>query len=226
MRRKRKGEKREKAIERETSPGKEIRWDRLAGRVVVGSSDHGGLAPAGGDIGHDDASSRGVAVIARSSSASNAARRPAVGSALAGRRHSRSGEIGGQPRTARRGGVEQRLGASRRVAARRGRRTVASGASEQRRVHIWRRRPTSSAGEQAATRSVSSADGRATQSALGSGWTTSRRANGSGGDATRLRRGTATGERLRAGDGCAATTATRQATARWRVVDQSDARFR
>ncbi|KAK9140032.1 hypothetical protein Scep_009713 [Stephania cephalantha] len=63
-----------------------------------------------------------MAVIARSSDASNAARRPAVGSAPAGRRHSRSDEIGGQPRTSRRGGVEQRLRASSRVAARRGER--------------------------------------------------------------------------------------------------------
>ncbi|KAK9132816.1 hypothetical protein Scep_012344 [Stephania cephalantha] len=132
----------------------------------------------------------------------------------------RSGEIGGQPRTARRGGVEQWLRASSRGAALRGRRTVASGASEQRRVQIWRRRPASSAGEQAATRPVSSADGRASQAALDSGWTASRRANGSGGDATRLRRGTATG------DGCAAPTGIRQATARWRVVDRSNARFR
>ncbi|KAK9100005.1 hypothetical protein Scep_023435 [Stephania cephalantha] len=63
-----------------------------------------------------------MAVIARSSDASNAARRPAVGSAPAGRRHSRSDEIGGQPRTSRRGGVEQRLRVSSRVAARRGER--------------------------------------------------------------------------------------------------------
>ncbi|KAK9159885.1 hypothetical protein Syun_006226 [Stephania yunnanensis] len=43
---------REKTREREKSSGKkEIRRDRLAGAVVVGSSDHGGLAPAGGDIG-------------------------------------------------------------------------------------------------------------------------------------------------------------------------------
>ncbi|KAK9111610.1 hypothetical protein Scep_019129 [Stephania cephalantha] len=63
-----------------------------------------------------------MAVIARSSDASNAARRPAVGSAPAGRRHSRSDEIGGQLRTSRRGGVEQRLRASSRVAARRGER--------------------------------------------------------------------------------------------------------
>ncbi|KAK9089048.1 hypothetical protein Scep_028130 [Stephania cephalantha] len=63
-----------------------------------------------------------MAVIARSRDASNAARRPAVGSAPAGRRHSRSDEIGGQPRTSRRGGVEQRLRASSRVAARRGER--------------------------------------------------------------------------------------------------------
>ncbi|KAK9167406.1 hypothetical protein Scep_002597 [Stephania cephalantha] len=46
--------------------------------------------------------------------------------------------------------------------------TADGGASEQRRVQIWRRRrQASSAGEQAATRPVSSADGRATQAAAG-----------------------------------------------------------